>query len=116
MAWVYLVLACENFLLVLKLSVKAERFQSNLAMQVRVLLVERNECCSYRFTSPNERSIDRDWEPSGLLSIGSRLRQGSLFPFLHKLDGIDCFKSNTVSLGLFSFRSSSVAEFMKGRG
>lgn len=52
---------------------------------------------SYRFTSLNEWFIDPRCKTSALLTKGRGIETAScVFP--HKLDGIDCHKSDTFSL------------------
>lgn len=74
-----------------------------LPMRVSLILKERDECCSSGFTSPNEWFIDLCWKQSALLTTGSRVQMGAVFPFLCKPNGIDCLRTNTFSFGSFYF-------------
>lgn len=72
-------------------------------MLVSLILKERDECCSSGFTSPNEWFIDPCWKQSALLTTGSRVQMGAVFPFLCEPNGIDCLRNSTFSLGSFYF-------------
>lgn len=77
--------------------------ESILPMQVSLILKERDECCSSGFTSLKEWFIDPCWKQPALLTTGSRVQMGAVFPFLCKQNGIDCLRTSTFSLGSFHF-------------